>query len=364
MKKRKLKVLLFNPLTTTGGISKILSDYISNFSDNIEVEMMTLKINNYMYFEDKNIKTYEIGVSKNLFKRIKLEYKIMKEKKYDIIHVNGDYCSRIIECMVAKRVGIKKIIIHSHNANAASAKKIKNLIHSILKKMFDFCATDFFACSDFAAKWMFSKKIYSNKRYKFIKNGIDTNKFKYDFKERNKVRKGLNLDSKFVIGHIGRFQYQKNHSFLIEIFNECKKIDKNVALLLLGEGPLEDDIKKKVKTLNLENDVYFLGNQRDVYKYYSAMDCFLLPSFFEGLPIVGVEAQASGLYVYLSDTISKDAKIIDSVNFISLNNSSRQWAEIIMNQRSINRKDIYIKVCNCGYDIKRVVKDLEKLYQS
>ena len=363
MERKKIKVLYFNPLTTAGGISKIVSDYVLNLSNNVDSNIMTLKIVDDIFVKNTNIKIFEVGTSKNIFKRMCNEYKIIKSGNYDVIHINGDYCTRLVECFVAKKAGVKKIIIHSHSANTGKGSSLKKMIHVLLKKMFDYYATDFFACSDLAARWMFSKRIYKKKAYHFIKNGIDVEKYKYDSKIAKEIKDKLHINNKFIIGHIGRFQYAKNHNFLIDIFKESKEINKNTALILIGDGPLENQIKEKVKELKLEDSVHFIGNTKDAFKYYNAMNCFVLPSFFEGLPIVGVEAQANGLNTYLSDNISRDTKIIDKVKYISLDKTAKEWADIIMNQKDENRNSAYKKVYENGYDIKTVVSNLERIYQ-
>ena len=323
---------------------------------------MTYKIENDIYFKNLNIKIYEIGTSKNFIKRVFKEKKIMKDNNYDVIHINGNYCSRLFDCIAAKIAKIKKIIIHSHNTNSGTDNKIKNMIHVITKKLFDFFATDYFACSDEAAKWMFSKKIWKNKKYYFIKNGIDINKFKYNEKSRIDLRNKYNLNNKFVIGHVGRFQYQKNHRFLIDVFYEIQKKNSNSILLLIGTGEFEHEIRNKVEKLGISNKVLFLGNKEDANKYYSAMDCFALPSFFEGLGIVAIESQTSGLptYVYKSvpeaANISKLFKKIDSLDAVI-------WSNEILNSEKNDRKNAYKAADIAGYSIISVVQNLELLYK-
>ena len=185
----KKKVLIFNPKFTAGGISKIISDYIKNFSDNVNVEIMTLKIENDIYTNDLKNKIYEIGDNKKFFSRLRKEYEIIKKQKYDVVHVNGDFVSRILECFIAKIVGVKKIIIHSHNNGVSDNPKSKIFFQKYIKKLFDYLATDYFACSVNAAEWMFSKSVIKGKKYKIINNGIDTEKFKFDNVIREELRK-------------------------------------------------------------------------------------------------------------------------------------------------------------------------------
>lgn len=355
---KKVKVLIFNPKITAGGISKILSDFIVNFDNEVDIDILTLSIENNIYVKDLDVNIYTVGKSKNILKRIYSEYKIMKQGNYDAIHINGDYVSRVIECISAKIAGIKKIIIHSHNDGVGSNKKIKVIPHKILKKLFDYFATDYFACSTSAARWMFSKKIFDNKKYTIINNGIDIEKFKFNEESRNKIRKVYRLKDKFVIGYVGRLSYQKNPLFLIDVFQEYTKKDKNSILLIIGRGELEEDVKKKVEDLNLDNKVLFLGNISDVYNYYSAMDCFILPSRYEGLGIVNIEAQISGLPTIVSDQIPKEAKISNLIKYLSLDAGIKKWAKSLT--RNCDRCNF--KITNNEYDIKKVTKKLEKKY--
>lgn len=356
------KILLFNSEISTDGISKLLSSITENISSDFNVEIMTYIIKKDIFFKDGSIKIHEIGTTKNIFKRIRKEKEIIKKGNYDIVHINGNYWLRIFDCIAAKKAGVRKVIIHSHNSNAGNSSSIKNIIHKLLKKLFDYVATDYYTCSDKAAEWMFSKKICNNKQYTLIRNGVEINRFKFNNEIRTKLRKELKVDRKFVIGHIGRFQYQKNHDFLIDIFKKCKNIRKNSVLLLIGEGPLEESIKQKVRDLNLEDSVLFLGNKRDAYNYYNVMDCFVLPSYFEGLPIVCVESQANGVPTIISDSITKQVKINNDLKSISLNEKPQKWAEVILKSKSKDRENAYKSVVKHRFDIKSVVLDLEKQY--
>lgn len=358
----KIRVLIFVSEISTDGITKILSDYVRNFSNNIQVELMTYRIDNDIYFKDIDIKIYEIGISKNFFKRISKEKKIMKNNNYDVIHINGNYCSRIFDCIASKMSGIKKVIIHSHNTGTGNNSKFRRIVHTLTKKMFDFFATDYFACSDEAAKWMFSGKIYKNRKYHFIKNGIDVNKYIYNEQVRSELRTKYDLSDKFVVGHIGRFQYQKNHSFLIDMFYEIQKKKENSMLLLIGTGELENSIKEKVKNMKIDEKVIFLGNKSDAYKFYNAMDCFAFPSFFEGLPIVAIEAQTSGLPIFVCKNAVTDAANV-SKNFIKIDSfDAKLWASIVLEHKPINRREAYIDTQKAGYNIKSVVKEIETFY--
>lgn len=358
----KQKVLIFNPKITAGGISKILSDYMSHFTSFVDVEMMTLEIADDIYIKNQNIKTHVIGTSKNIFKRIKREYRILKNNQYDVIHINGDYISRIIECIVAKACGIRKIIIHSHNDGVGSNKWYKVFLNHLLKKIFDFFATDYLACSKSAAEWLFSRKIVKNKKYEIIPNGIDVEKFKFQENIRKKIREQYQLKNQLVIGFVGRISYQKNPLFLLDILKECKKIRKDIQLMVIGTGNLEEEMKEKIKDDHLEENVIMVGVVSDVYHYYNAMDVFLLPSKYEGLGIVNIESQASGLPTIVSTNVPMEAKVSNLIQYISLEKPASYWAEQIMKSKRVERKNAYQEVINHQYDIKSATQKLEKIY--
>ena len=187
-----------------------------------------------------------------------------------------------------------------------------------------------------------------------VNNAIDVDKFKYDEKIRKEKRKELNIkDNQLVIGHIGRFVQQKNHEFLIDIFNEIYKQDKNAILLLIGEGPLKEEIQNKVNELGLDKNVKFLGQRSDANELYQAMDAFVLPSLYEGLPVVGVEAQAAGLPCFFSTDMTKETEILDSTKFISLTHKSKYWADKILKEVSLfKRQDTSEEIVDNKFSIK------------
>ena len=178
-------------------------------------------------------------------------------------------------------------------------------------------ATDYFACSELAGRWLFGDKTFEQGKVTIINNAIDLDKFKYDEKVRKEKRKELNInDDTLVVGHIGRFVAQKNHTFLIDIFSELHKKEKNSILLLIGQGPLIGEIKQKVETLGISDSVKFLGQRDDVNELYNAMDLFLFPSLYEGLGMVLIEAQANGLPCIASTEVPKNARVSKKISFV------------------------------------------------
>ena len=203
---------------------------------------------------------------------------------------------------------------------------------------------------------MFGNKI----NFELIPNAINMDKFKYSNAIRQEVRKELGINNQLVIGNVGRFNLQKNHCFLLDIFNEIHEVFPNTLLLLVGNGELEKKIKEKIDELNLNSNVKLLGIRNDVDRIYQAMDLFVMPSLFEGLPLTGVEAQASKLKCFFSDVITREVAITDNVKFISLKLTAKEWANIILDEAQYARDSIIIK--NDRFDIIKLSQELQEKY--
>jgi glycosyltransferase involved in cell wall biosynthesis len=221
-------------------------------------------------------------------------------------------------------------------------------------------ASDFFACSNKAGQFMFG----SIKNLSVIPNAIEVEKFRYSDKIRNNIRQEMGISDKFVIGHIGRFNLQKNHMFVLNIFEKIHEKNPSAVLLLIGEGELEDKIRKEIGKKKLENFIMILGIRKDVNLIYQAMDVFILPSLFEGLPVTGIEAQASGLPCFFSDVITDEIGITNNSHFISLDREN-QWINSILeiNDRESNDRGVYFYLIrDSKFNVKNSAKILEKMY--
>lgn len=294
----------------------------------------------------------------NPFKFFKYQ-RFMKElfkdhPEYKVIHCQNEAMG-YYALKAAKNCNIPVRIAHSHNTVTRLDLKfpIKIYCKSKLKKV----ANILVACSHAAGKYLFSEDV------KVINNAIDTSKFIYNKNIRDKIRKQFNLNGKFVVGHIGRFEPQKNHKFLIDVFNEIHKKDENSVLLLVGNGSLEAEVKKKVSELDLDDCVIFTGGISNVNEMYQAMDVFVLPSFHEGLPVVGIEAQTSGLPCVFSSKITDEVKITDNVIFFDLTVSAESWARIILYYKKHHRINCRDAVVQAGYDIQESSKQLSNWYK-
>lgn len=288
--------------------------------------------------------------------------KILKEGHYKIVHSHINTLS-VFSLFAAKCAGVPVRIAHSHSTTNKKEKK-KNLLKQVLRPFSKLFATDYMCCSELAGRWLFGDKEYDKGNVYLLNNAIDLDKFKYNETLRKKKRKELGIkDDTLVIGHIGRFVAQKNHDYLIDIFNEIHKKNNNSVLLLAGQGPLMEEIKNKVKSLKLEKNVKFLGQRNDANELYQDFDVFLLPSLYEGLPVVGVEAQAAGLLCYLSDDMTKETKILDITKFMSLNNTPEEWADNILDDvKKYKRLDASKEITAKNFNIKEEVNKLEKYY--
>ena len=357
-----IRVLIIGMHDKIGGVETFLMNYYRNINRD-KVQFDFVSIYNKLCFEDeiKNLggRVYTICSEKvNPIKYCNQLKKIIKENNYEIVHINMLSAANILPVIVAKKQKVKHIIIHSHNSNTPSGllRKILNT----LNKPFLHLGTDFFACSKLAGEWLYGKKFLKKHPLKIINNAVDLDNYKFNSEIRKNIRKELNCDDKFVIGHVGRFCYQKNHEFLIDVFYEVQKEDKDVILLLIGEGELKEKIQKKVEEMNMQNSVIFLGTTDKVQNYLQAMDLFALPSRFEGLPVVGIEAQASGTKCLFSSNITKETKITDNTEFLDMN--IQEWKKRILNCKNMSRK--YKNVIDDRYNIKVACKALEQIYMN
>ena len=287
-----------------------------------------------------------------VFKYQKELKRIFRENNYPIVHSHINVLS-IFPLRAAKKAEVPIRIAHSHSTSNRKEWK-KNLLKSILKPFSKVYANRYMCCSEYAGRWLFGSKEYDKGNVYLLNNAIDLDKYRYNEIIRKSKREELGIEKNtFVVGHIGRFVEQKNHRFLIDLFNEIHKDNKNSILLLVGQGPLMQEMMEKVNDLNLNNSVMFLGQRTDVNELYQAFDIFLLPSLYEGLGMVMIEAQCSGLPCIASTEVPKVSKIRENVDFIKLTDSIEKWSSEI-NQYMITDRDANtIEIENAGYNIKK-----------
>jgi glycosyltransferase involved in cell wall biosynthesis len=308
--------------------------------------------------EELGGRVYEVPPLRHPFAYNRAVFKLFEKNKYDIVHANMNTLS-VFPLRMAKKAGVPVRICHNHSTAGPGETK-KNILKNILRHFSRIYPTELFACSEYAGKWLYGDKA----SFRVIKNAIDIDRFRYNEKTRTEVRNKLGIEDKLVLGHVGRFEPQKNHDFLLDIFHSVHQINPKTVLLLIGEGELEDKMKKKANELGLEDSVFFLGTMSDCAPYYQAMDAFVLPSLYEGLGMVAIEAQAACLLCFLSERVPKEAALLDSTYFLSLEQTPDEWAELILEKVTKNKRgDKYFKIQEAGYDIETEAEKLMGIYE-
>lgn len=371
-KEKSKKILVIGMTKNHGGIeSFILNMYKEINKNNFKIDFINMyddEIVGYDLFNQGKSNIFNVSNEyKRPLKCYKELNKILANNKYDIVHINkNSICSPIILAAV-KNAKVPVRIIHSHNTQSTGGS-FGDILHFINKRFLHKYCNYYFACSNDAGKWMFNNKILNSNKYFIINNAIDLEKFIFDMQKREKIRNELKIDkNSFVVGHVGRFEGQKNHDFLIDIFYKILDKRADAKLVLVGEGSCMNNIKEKVEQYKISDRVVFLGKRNDTSELYQAFDVFCLPSIYEGLGIVNLESQAAGLPTIMSDKVPKAAKVTELGKFVKLESSSEEWAEFIIKTGSnIYRdkdKQVYIdEIREAGYDIKSETKKIEKLY--
>lgn len=263
---------------------------------------------------------------------------------------------------IAKRAGIPLTIAHARSAGVD--RGVRGLVTKVIRYPLKYRADYCFACSAEAALAVYGRRWIAAGKVWTIPNAIDTRRFAYDPAVRRQVREELGLGARFVIGHVGRFGFMKNHSYLIDIFAELCRMRDDAALVLIGKGELEEDIRAKVERLGLADKVLFLGNRFDVERYYQAFDYFVFPSTFEGLPGSVVEAQASGLSCLVSDQVTRETELTELVTYKSIGEPAANWAaEIMRNAKAAQqRSDMQAVIAGRDFDVREQAVKMEAFY--
>lgn len=282
---------------------------------------------------------------------------LVNHPEYKIVHSHINAFSKL-SLAAAKKANVPNRIAHSHTSKLDF--NLKNLYKNFMKMGINNYATIKLACSESAGKWLYGRK----SKFTILNNAIDINRFIFNKEKRKVVRKQLGVtDSDILLGHVGRFSEEKNHKFLIKLFYEFQKNNNNSKLLLVGDGELRKKIEEQINELNLKDKIILVGNRKNVEDYYNAMDLFILPSLYEGLPLTVVEAQINGLICVTSkNAVTNEINITDRVIFISLDESIEKWSKIL-GKLDVNRYNELQKIKNTGYDIKAECEKLENLYK-
>lgn len=291
-------------------------------------------------------------------------YKVLERNQYDVVHIHSEVAYKhFLYSIAAQAAKIKKIVIHSHSSNIdGEYQGFKYLFHKMLRGKVNKYGTFFLACSLPAAKWMFTKETLNSRNFSILQNGIATEKYLYSDETRTEVRNELGLNSEKIIGHVGTFKKVKNQKFLIDIISILK--NRGYKLILVGDGDDKEKLIAKAREMRCLDSIIFTGNRTDVNRVLQAMDIFVMPSLFEGIPMALIEAQAIGLPIIASDVINHDVKINENVEFVSLDKDKESWiAYIEKNIGNHFKKKGFIKVSESPFDIKKSANQLAQIYK-
>lgn len=333
--------------------SKLQFDFMVHTTDKCDYDDEILSLGGRIYA----VPRYNIA---NHFKYKKCWDAFMKQHpEYKIVHAHMSGSAGVF-LPICKKYGCY-VISHSHTV--APKNGLRQVVVNSFRYPLRHISNYMFGCSDQAGEWMFGKKAVKKSNYATLKNGIDIETFAFSPEKRKRIREELNIEDKFVICNVARFDVAKNHLFLIDIFNELYKQNSNSILLLVGDGTLRGDIEKKIAEYNLQDSVILTGVRPDVDALLSASDVFAMPSAFEGLPVSLIEAQTNGLHIVATDVISPEIHITDLVELYSTQKGAKEWADILLKYSDgYKRKNTADKIIAAGYDIKTSAKQLEEFY--
>ncbi len=367
---KKIKVLQFPMANANGGITQYaLQNWRYIDKTRFQFDFATLS-KSKLYFEDEvtaqGCKVFYISCyaeeNKNQFSA---EIKKILENGYDVVHLHTSYWKSFLVEKLAKEANVPKIIIHAHNTSVLGKDhREEDIVHHnlCLAQLDESLATDYWACSWLAAEWLYGDRIPVDKII-IQKNAIDVDRFQFQHETAHKIRKELRWEDKYIIGHVGRFTYQKNHEFLIRVFKEVHEQNPDTRLLLVGVGPERKKIEDIVISGKLQDTIRILEYRNDVNRLMQAIDCFAFPSRFEGLPIVLIEAQTAGCECLASCAVTKEVLLTDHIKQLPLN--EEKWTKEIL---SLSKAD-HLHHCEAakiiraaGYDLKDQIKQIEEGY--
>ena len=354
------RVLVYGMTNNRGGIESYLMNYFTAMvkRGNIIFDFVTdySEIAYKERIESLNGKIYFIPSRRgNLLKHMQQLRAIVRKNEYKYIYFNILSASEVFTVASVWGMPGKKIVVHSHNNSVKTIKR-----HKMLRPLLNVIADIKLSCSVSAAEFMFGKS--KLKQVQIIHNAIFIDKYIYSDSIRRKTREEMNLCKEFVVGHIGRLFYQKNTLFLLDIFSELVKKNQNSVLLIAGDGEDRELVEENIRKKKLEDKVKLLGMRDDIPRLLQAFDVFVLPSRFEGLPVVAIEAQAAGLHCFCSNKITKDVDITGNVKFIDLERTAEDWSDAILSHRKYQRKLLSEELNKAGYGIENQVIVLEEVF--
>lgn len=368
-----IRVLFFIDRLRLGGIQALVRDII----DHLDSSKMTIDILNlddgidyplHKELETKGVTIYKL---KGVWMRTPLDFPkyfksvdrfFAEHHDYDVVHMHSSSKNYyILEC--ASKYDIPVRVSHSHNTGFQTHNPFSVFLGDMMKKPLMRWSNVWLGCSELACEWLYGKDCVKNGSAKVLLNGIDSKSFVYNESIRKEVRKELGIEDRFVIGHVGRFEKQKNHTFLIDTFAEIAKQRADAVLILIGIGSLKEDIEAKVRDLGLQDKVMFLGFRDDRNRIMQAMDSFIFPSIHEGLSVVLLEAQASGMPVFVSDSTTTEVTYSPHIQFLSLSDGPSSWAQAVLDKGAVERVDMTEKIIESKFEIRTMIELLEDIYR-
>lgn len=352
-----------------------IDNYILNVvgqikKDDIQIDCLTNRIDRDLKnrLDKMGVGLIEIPTLKHPFRQYQAMNQIIRKGKYEVAYFNISEAFNSIGVLAAHNCGVKKVVVHSHssgvNEHSKVIRAIRTFCHTIMKNLvLRSCVSDYYACSKKAGEWLFPKKVIGSSHFHVMNNAIQTERFQYNPEIRIKKRKELGLENRIVIGQIGAFSYQKNSEYVVKIAKELHRKNPDAIVLMIGSGKDYDQIAHNVKEQHLEEAVSLMGIRMDVNELVQAMDLFILPSRFEGLPIVAIEAQISGLKVILSDTISEEAALSDRCMFHSIECPANEWADMILENLQYDRNSLDLSNCGYCFDIQKQNEQIQQIFE-
>lgn len=353
-----------NSLNCGGEENFVMNLYRCLDMGKLQVDFLTSDTNEIQFFEKEIVERggniYKVpGKIKHPVTTLRTIYQIVKHEKYNVVHRHSDNSLMALDLCAAAIAGAKVRIAHSHSSDILSIKM--KILHYLFRPLLNFVSTTKYACGVEAGKWLFG-----NNTFKIVNNGILIEQFAYDYQMRIRMRERLHVDENMILlGHVGRFETVKNHRFLIDILeNMAQKYTEDFGLVLVGEGQLKKEIQQIVNEKELKDRVFFINGCSNVNEWLQAMDIFVFPSLYEGLPLSLIEAQASGTRCLVSSSVTSQVKVTSLVEFLSLDEGVERWGERIY-EMSFEREKMQNAaemVSESGYDIKQIATEFEKIY--
>lgn len=360
----KKKILHLSLTKSIGGIASFQRNLLNHTDNNAVVfEFVTTYQDSALlpFLKEKNVKVHRLPAQKTVLPYCFALYKLLKTEKYDAVHIHKNSCANPMAFFVCSMAGVKQIIAHSHNT-ASVGGKIADVFHFLFRPFVRKISNVKLACSPEAAMWLYGEKYLNT--VQIVKNGIDTALFSYNEKVRHEVRVEFGWDNKLVFGHVGNFIPQKNHYFMVDILSEAVKSEENVIILFLGRGDAIESVREYARKKGVSEHIEFMGSRTDIARFYQAMDLFLFPSFHEGLPIAGVEAQAADLPCLFSDAITNEILLTDRAVSMPLDAGAAEWAKkAILLAKTYGRKNVSDKIIASGYDAAEMGKRMRRIYE-